>query len=147
MKYKGIELEEINEPQIFNQPKPMLVWDSDEKRPVELNVCAIVNREDFRVITERSAWRHCAEIPEQPKLATVRQLAQWVRKNGEVRYEFLHIGTDIISSDLHYEPGEEDKEVSCMEKRKFNATKVYVRKWKDTEWHKPTREYLGLGDK
>ena len=147
MKYKGIELVEVTEPQSFNQPKPMLVWDSDEKCPCVLNVCAIVKREDFRVITERSAWRHCAEIPEQPKLATVRQLAQWVRKNGEVRYEFLHIGPVIITSDLHYEPGEEDKEVSCMEKRKFNATKVYVRKWKDTEWHKPTREYLGLEDK
>ena len=145
MKYKGIELKEVTEPQSFNQPKPMLVWDGDEC-PCVLNVCAIINREGFRVITERTDWKHCAEIPEQPKLATVRQLAQWVRKNGEVRYEFLPMGTVIITSDLHYEPGEEDEEVSCMEKRKFNATKVYVRKWEDTEWHKPTREYLGLGD-
>lgn len=147
MKYKGIELEEITEPQIFNPSKPMLVWDADEERPVELNVCAIVNRDGNRVITERTDWKHCAEIPKQPKLATVRQLAQWVRKNGEVRYEFLPMGTVIITSDLHYEPGEEDKEVSCMENRKSNATKVYVRKWDDTEWHKPTREYLGLEDK
>ena len=146
MKYKGIELKEITEPQLFNPPKPMLVWD-DDGNPGELNVCAIVNREGFCVITERSAWRHCAEIPKQPKLATVRQLAQWVRKNGEVRYEFLPMGTVIITSDLHYEPGEEDEEVSCMEKRKLNAVKVYVRKWEDSEWVAPTREYLGLGDK
>lgn len=146
MEYKGIELEEITEPQIFNPSKPMLVWDDDGEHPVKLNVCAIVNRDGSRVITERSDWRHCAEIPEEPKLATVRQLAQWVRKNGEVRYEFLSMGTVIITSDLHYEPGEEDKEVSCMEKRKLYATKVYVRKWEDAEWHAPTREYLGLED-
>lgn len=23
----------------------------------------------------------------------------------------------------------------------------FVRKWDDTEWHQPTREYLGLEDK
>lgn len=147
MKYKGIELKEITEPQLFNQPKPMLVWDNDGECPVELNVFAIVNRDEFRVITERSPWLHCAEIPEELKLATVRQLAQWVRKNGEVRYEFLPMGTVIIASNLHYEPGEEDKEVSCMEKRKLNAVKVFVRKWSETEWHSPTREYLGLEDK
>lgn len=146
MKHKGIELEEITEPQLFNPPKTMLVWDNDGECPVELNVCAIVNRDGFRVITERSAWKHCAEIPEEPKLSTVRQLAQWVRKNGEVRYEFLPMGTVLITSDLHYEPGEEDKEVSCMEKRKYNAVKVFVRKWSETEWHAPTMEYLGLGD-
>ena len=72
MKYKGIELKEITEPQLFNPPRRMLVWDSDGDT-VELNVCAVVNRDGFRVITERSAWRHCAEIPEEPKLATVRQ--------------------------------------------------------------------------
>lgn len=147
MKYKGIELVEVTEPQNFNPPKLMLVWDNDNESPRQLNVCAIVNREHNRVITERTDWKHCAKIPEESMLATVRQLAQWVRKNGEVRYEFLPMGTVIITSDLHYEPGDEDKEVSCMEKRKYNAVKVYVRKWEDTEWHAPTREYLGLEDK
>lgn len=147
MQYKGIELEEVTTEQIFNPPKQMLVWDMSTDIPVQIEVCAIVNRKTAnRVITNNSSWRHCAEIPEEPKLATVRQLAQWVRKNGEVRYEFLPMGTVIITSDLHYEPGEEDKEVSCMGNRKLNAVKVYVRKWEDTEWHKPTREYLGLED-
>lgn len=27
MEYKGIELKEVTEPQLFNPPKKMLVWD------------------------------------------------------------------------------------------------------------------------
>jgi hypothetical protein len=147
MKYKGQELTEFKttESIFFDKPKKMLVWDDASTAGLKYDVVAVIpRRESYPVIGVKHTWKHCAEIPEQPKLATVRQLAQWVRKNGEVRYEFLPMGTVIITSDLHYEPGEEDKEVSCMEKRKFNATKVYVRKWEDTEWHEPTREYLGL---
>ena len=137
MKYKGIELEEITEPQTFNPPKPMMVWDSDEKYPCVLNVCAIVNREDFRVITERSAWRHCAEIPEEPKkkLATYRELARWLAKGkGEMKFSSpsSNCGTYFC-----YPPDEANIAVSLD----WN-----VRKWDDTEWHSPTREYLGLED-
>lgn len=135
MKYKGIELKEVTEPQSFNQPKPMVVWDSDEKCPCVLNVCAIVKREDFRVITERSAWRHCAEIPEQPKLATNRELARWLAEgNGEMRkntcmataYSFLFYDNSLANNPV--------------------CANIEVRKWTDTEWVAPTREYLGLGD-
>ena len=35
MEYKGIELKEVTEPQLFNPPKRMLVWDNYEK--VELD--------------------------------------------------------------------------------------------------------------
>ena len=133
MKYKGIELKEVTEPQSFNQPKPMLVWDSDEKRPVELNVCAIVNREDFRVITERSAWRHCAEIP-KPKNITHRELAKWLAQgNGEMRRGNM----SMIFTSLSY--------ASALGNDPIDEFTL-VRKWDDTEWHKPTREYLGLED-
>ncbi len=132
MKYKGIELEEITEPQSFNQPKPMLVWDSDEKCPCVLNVCAIVKREDFRVITERSAWRHCAEIPE-PKPVTFRELSRWLAEGkGEVNC------SNTCCQNWNYSIKNENEPLS----EKFS-----VRKWSDTEWHKPTREYLGLEDK
>ena len=132
MKYKGIELEEITEPQIFNPPKPMVVWD-DIGNPVKLNVCAIVNREDFRVITERSAWRHCAEIPEV--LATHRELSRWLAEGkGELR---LYSLCSNCSTFISYPPDKDDIAVSLN----WN-----VRKWEDTEWHKPTREYLGLED-
>ena len=134
MKYKGIELEEITEPQIFNPSKPMLVWDADEERPVELNVCAIVNRDGFRVITERSAWRHCAEIPEV--LATNRELARWLAEgNGEM---MLCGNVPSVRSSLSYDSTAENEPV---------AGKIIVRKWDATEWHLPTREYIGLEDK
>lgn len=134
MKYKGIELEEITEPQIFNPSKPMLVWDADEERPVELNVCAIVNRDGFRVFTENSAWRHCAEIPEV--LATNRELARWLAEgNGEMRKD---ASMATVYSFLSYDNLLANNPVCAY---------IEVRKWDDTEWHKPTREYLGLEDK
>ena len=136
MKYKDVELVEVTEPQLFNQPKPMLVWDSDEECPCVLNVCAIVNREDNRVITERSAWRHCAEIPEEPKkkkLATYRELARWLAEgNGEMK-----AGSELAYTHMNYNLIRANSEADSTAK---------VRKWEDTEWVAPTREYLGLED-
>ena len=130
MKYKGSELKEITEPQLFNPPKPMLVWDNDDEVPVNLNVCAIVSRDDFRVITERSTWQHCAEISEV--LATNRELSRWLAEgNGEAKV--------VINVFIHWTYGE-------LEANKNVGDNVSVRKWSDTEWHKPTREYLGLED-
>ena len=133
MKYKGIELKEITEPQLFNPPKPMLVWDDDNGGSVELNVCAIVNRNAFRVVTERSTWRHCAEIPEV--LATHRELSRWLAEgNGELRRDSVNSNCCIYIS---YPPDKANNPVDLW----------LVRKWDDTDWHKPTREYLGLEDK
>lgn len=133
MQYKGIELKEITEPQIFNPPKLMLVWDDDNESPCQLNVYAIINREDFQVITERSAWQHCAEIPEV--LATNRELARWLAEGkGEV---MLCGAVSEVSSSLSYDSTAANKLV---------AGKVIVRKWNETDWHLPTREYLGLED-
>lgn len=131
MKYKGIELEEVTEPQIFNSPKPMLVWDDDNGGPCKLNVCAIVNREGNRVITERTDWKHCAEIPEV--LATNRELARWLAGGkGEARV--------VKNVFIHWTYGE-------IEANENVGDHVSVRKWYDTEWHEPSREYLGLEDK
>lgn len=132
MKYKGIELKEITEPQLFNPPKPMLVWDNDGE-PSELNVCAIVKRDGFRVITERSAWRHCAEIPEELKLATYRELARWLAEGkGEMRRNEIDVFTDVsYDVSMAYDSADDS---------------ILVRKWSKTEWHAPTREYLGLED-
>lgn len=131
--YHGIELEEITEPQIFNPSKPMLVWDDDGEHPVKLNVCAIVNRDGFRVITERTDWKHCAEIPEV--LATHRELAKWLAQgNGEMRKDTCMA---TVYSFLSYD--------NSLANNPVNAY-INVRRWTDTEWHKPTREYLGLED-
>ena len=133
MEYKGIELKEVTEPQIFDPPKKMLVWGHYE-RITELDVYAIVSRKDFPVICENTTWRHCAEIPEvlESKLVTFRELASWLAKgNGEVMW------ANNVLSNWNYSTDEENK---ALDKS------LSVRKWDDTEWHKPTREYLGLED-
>lgn len=132
MKYKGIELKEVTEPQIFNPPKKMLVWDKDNEYPATAEVCAITNRKFLRVITENADRRHCAEIPEQKKV-TNRELARWLAKgNGEVMW------ANNVLSNWNYSNDEENKVLD---------ESLSVRKWDDTEWHKPTRECLGLEDK
>ena len=131
MEYKGIELKEITEPQLFDPPKKMLVWDNCDK--VELDVYAIVSRKDFPVICENSTWQHCAEIPESKlKSVTYRELARWLAEcNGETK-SAVSVFTNLTYTVYH----END----------FIPESFYVRKWEDTEWHKPTREYLGLED-
>ena len=133
MEYKGIELKEVTEPQLFDPPKKMLVW-GRYKNITELNVYAIVGRKDFPVICENSTWRHCAEIPKVPELelVTYRELASWLAEgNGEVMW------ANNVLSNWNYSTDEENKALD---------ESLSVRKWDDTEWHKPTREYLGLED-
>ena len=131
MKYKGIELKEVTEPKIFDHPKKMLVWDSYSNL-VELDVYAIVSRKDFPVICENSTWQHCAEISEQKKV-TNRELACWLAGgNGEVK------DNDVVYSNWNYYNDQENNPIKDS---------LLVRKWDKPEWHKPTREYLGLEDK
>ena len=133
MKYKGIELTEVTEPQLFDPPKKMLVW-GRYKNITKLNVYAIVSRKDFPVICENTTWRHCAEIPEvlESKLVTYRELARWLAEgNGEV------LNGNICLPNWNYNRIQENDSVSET---------MLVRKWDDTEWHKPTREYLVLED-
>ena len=128
MEYKGIELKEITEPQFFNPPKKMLVWDCYGD-VVKLEVYAIVGRKDFPVICDNSTWPHCAEIPE---LVTYRELSRWIAEgNGEVKY------SNTVLTNWNY---------SINDENKFVSENFSVRKWDDTEWHKPTRGYLGLED-
>ena len=133
MKYKGIELKEVTEPQIFIPPKKMLVWGRYEGI-TELDVYAIVNRESFPVICENSTWQHCAEIPEVPEseLVTYRELARWLAEGyGEAMW------ANTVLSNWNYSTDEENKALD---------ESLSVRKWHDTEWHRPTREYIGLED-
>ena len=134
MKYKGVEVKEVTEPQLFNPPKRMLVWDKDNELPFTDKVCAIVNRKYSPVITENAPWRHCAEIPEsKPKSVTFRELACWLAKgNGEVNC------SNTVCSRWNY---------SIDNEQEFLSEKFSVRKWDDNDWHNPTREYLGLEDK
>ena len=109
----------------------MFVWEHYENI-TELDVYAIVGRKDFPVICENSTWRHCAEIPKVPELelVTYRELASWLAEgNGEVMWD------NNVLSNWNYSTDEESKALD---------ESLSVRKWDDTEWHKPTREYLGL---
>lgn len=133
MKYKGIELKEVTEPQLFNPPKMMLVWDH-YANIVELDVYAIVSRKEFPVICENSTWKHCAEIPKpDEKPVTYRELSRWLAEgNGEVKW------SDTVCTNWNY---------SICNENEFLSENFSVRKWDDTEWHKPTREFLGLEEK
>ena len=134
MKYKGIELTEVTEPKLFDPPKKMLVWGRYENI-TELDVYAITSRKDFPVICENSTWGHCAEIPKVPesKLVTYRELARWLSEgNGEVMW------SNAVYTEWSYITDDEIKAIN---------ESLSVRKWDDTEWHKPTREYIGLEDK
>ena len=141
MKYKGHELKEITEPQIFDPPKKMLCWDFEGDRVDENGVIAILPRKyDCTVVTKLSDnevagfYRHCAEIPEEtkPRWATNRELAKWLAQgNGELSQGDSPKATTLWVYEICYK----DKTVPEF---------IFVRKWDDTEWHEPTVEYMGL---
>jgi len=134
MRYHGIELEEITEPQIFNPPKTMLVWDNECSKPLERVVCAIAARSMLPVIGLTTDYRHCAEI-HKPKNVTHRELARWLAQGkGEMRSDNLTMTFTNLAYDFSMANDPIDEQ-------------VIVRKWDDTGWFSPTREYLGLEDK
>lgn len=74
--------------------------------------------------------------PEEEKPITNRELAHWLAQgNGE-----------------YTEKGLRDTSINCY--ANFNYSSLFqddpipdsflIRKWEDTEWHSPTREYMGL---
>ena len=135
MEYKGIELKEFtsDKPVVFDPPKRMLVWDYVDGTPIEKDVIAFIPNRYHKVIEQTSVYIHCAEIPEESsKLATVLQLAKWVATGNGL----LKRGC-CITNYVSFDEIDENSPVS-------DAT--LVRKWGDKEWHKPTREYLGLED-
>lgn len=138
MKYKGIDLKELDirniEPVTYNPPRKMLVWDDNYKVPDEEDVLAILpTRESgYQVVTHRLAYGHCAEIP-NAKPVTNRELARWLSAdNGEV------MDSDYVTTTWFYWLRQADATIKQS---------LVVRKWNETEWHSPTREYLGLEDK
>lgn len=135
MKYKEIELKEFtsDKPVAFDPPKKMLVWDDDDRMCRYAAVLAYLPDSTSPVIEDCSSWQHCAEIPDKgSELATNRELAKWLAKgNGESLF--------TLSKSVHPEFG-----YNADEANDECPSTYRVRKWDDTEWHKPTREYLGL---
>lgn len=135
MEYKGIKLTEVTGSQIVDPPKEMFVWDYDPGCLLRADVIAIVNgRENgYPVITKTGTYRHCAEIPEEPKprRATNRELSKWLAKgHGEYRNQ---IGA--VSNLYTYDVLESDEAVPSY---------IRVRKWDDVGWHEPTVDYMGI---
>lgn len=140
MEYKGIKLTEVTGSQIVNPPKEMFVWDYDPGCLLRADVLAIVNGREsgYPVITKTGTYRHCAEIPEEPKprRATNRELSKWLAK-GHGEYTNTQCSKCAASSYSTYAYlfDSEESEVN------YN---ILVRKWDDVGWHEPTVDYMGI---
>lgn len=148
MNYKGIEIQPFNECKVFEEPREMLVWNESYTRPIEKLVCAVIPyRREGSVITRGGAFEYCAEIPEEPKprMATYRELAKWLAQgNGDalVLMQMTNgLSREVVTTSSHYFSGKDNEAVSYG----YNGQHCKgVRKWDDTDWHKPTVDYLGL---
>lgn len=137
MIYNGRELLPITTADVQGLPKKMLVWDSNCNYVEERTVIALV-RDKFGVIYAIAqsesmkgvaVWQYCAEIP-KVRIATNSELSQWLAKgNGEVH----HNGIVYVYWNYDY------KDANTIVK-----SSILVKKFKDTEWHEPTIDYLGL---
>ena len=134
---KGVELVEVKELKVFDEPHEMYVWDDawNNEKLVKKCVCAILPyRHAGSVITTNGAYEHCAEIPEDktPRRATWLELSKWISKgDGLVLDELINrIDTGIMFKVDNQNAPVDDK--------------IKVRKWDDKEWHTPDVEYLGI---
>ena len=137
MEYNGIKLTEVTETQIVDPPKKMLVWDHEYGTVLKADVLAIVNgrKYDYPVITTSGLFRHCAEIPEEPKprRATNRELSKWLSKGHGEYTNTVCCTTSYITYEYFLDSAE--SEVS---------ENILVRKWDDVDWHEPTVDYMGI---
>lgn len=140
MKYNGIELKEFtsDKPVLFNPPRKMLVWDSEDSEPCEKDVVGYFpNRISvWKVITTTDMFTRCAEIPEWPKSrrATNRELAKWLADgNGQI----VNHRSNIVHHEYSYGFGFDNESI---------LSTFAIRKWDDEEWHQPTIDYIGLSE-
>lgn len=73
------------------------------------------------------------EEPGKSKPVTNRELARWLAQGNGEYYAYDCDGWESYRC-IEYQ----------YEKDNLTVSKVMVRKWEDTEWHEPTREYMGL---
>lgn len=139
MKYKGIELVEITEPQIFSPPKKMLVWGEHDKEArvdtiyaigpssMDLPVRAISG--DGRFGTH--CYEHCAENP-KTRRATWKELAYWLMDGKGL---IISNNTNRVDTGVIFDSADIDKDVS---------DNLKVMRRDDNDWHEPTADYMGL---
>lgn len=148
--YNGMELDEVTEPQIFDPPKTMVVWEDDEKpkTAVVIAILAESSNLQYRVaINDCSFYQHCALIPEKPapRMATNRELSKWLAQgNGEVLTLMQTANRnprEMVETAWHYFSGEYNETVDYgFEGQRCKG----VRKWDDAEWHTPDVEYMAI---
>lgn len=71
--------------------------------------------------------------PKKEELCTYRELAQWLLYGGG---EFMYVNSGFVTTYFSYNLTKENDTV--------DVNTYLVRKWGDTEWHVPTREYMGI---
>ncbi len=139
MIWNGIELKEITEPQIFNPPEKMVVWDNDTNKNESI-VVAILPGVERPVTTVDEQGRllfnfsHCAKIPEKlkPRRATWKELAYWLMDGKGL---VVDENTSRVDTGVFFNRVDLDAEVS---------DNLKVMRRDDTDWHEPTVDYLGL---
>jgi hypothetical protein len=136
IKYKGMELEEVTQPRLFDPAEKMLVIDELHDEPQIKYVSAILStKSNYKVVTDdMEFYQSCFRIPDPPKprRATNRELAKWLAQGcGEMRVSC----TSNISHEHKYE---------SIEAKDLASEFIVVRKWSDTEWHEPTVDYMGI---
>lgn len=142
--YKGMELEEITEPQIFDPPRKCFVWDYNIEEGETRDVLSIFPESsgfsDRVYTTLGTSFKHCALLTEKPapRRATNRELAKWLAQgNGEWGISKFGV-IEKAGIGWFYDTGYEKQTLQ---------SEFRVRKWDDTEWHEPTVDYLGIEDK
>ena len=140
MVYYGKKLNPVTEPQVFDPPRKMFVWDDCSSQPVVKDVVAILPpcNVQRRVMTYSGVgWSYCAEFEElsdyKPRRATNLEFSRWLSQGyGQVHTDSNGGMTDTA---IFYDDKCDDTPV---------RDGLQARKWGDDEWHEPTIDYLGI---
>lgn len=82
-------------------------------------------------VAEGYGFQFFRPILEEEELMTNRQLAEWVAKgHGEYTWDNTITDKDIVSHNIGYLKGQEYEPIKDY---------ILIRRWKDTEWMKPTK--------
>lgn len=78
--------------------------------------------------------------PDEQNTVTKRELARWLAQGNGECCPIMDVGSGCVgecTTHYHYEDKHRDNPL---------AEYIHIRKWGDTEWHNPTREYMGLAE-
>lgn len=135
-KYSPFKMEYRGEPWTFCYYDPYyeFKWAHEQGKTIQAlfsgNIW--VNIEEPSWIYSPEDYRIKPEEPKESKPITNRELSKWLAQgNGECSYR----SGDLVRFTAAYSKGEEDIPIEG---------KIRIRKWEDSEWHEPSRQYMGL---